>query len=421
MKQKTLILLTNYYPYYKGEEYIENEIGAASSYFYKILVIPTMASPEMQQTRDVPGNVEILSVKNDCSFRGKIKMIMSEVSSVVAYDRRHKELSPRKLGLRKAIYRIYYLCRVESVYRKIVCDKQFLEFIKDIKEEDTILYSYWMHAVASITVRLKERIFNNNVRCITRGHRYDMYDYAAPCGFVPDRCYTFEKMDYIYPCSEDGVRYLKENYPNFADKIGVRYLGTFDHGRIDCSRQPYFVIVSCAGVRKVKRLDKIVALISGLLAKNYKIKWVHLGDGPDLDKITRLAKKKLKSDTFKFAGRLKNSEIYEWYKNNLVSCFVNLSDSEGVPVSIMEAMSFGIPIVATDVGGTREVVKNGENGFLFSKDADISKIEIAVEKIINMSQNEYEKMCDNSYYVWNKKSNANLLYKEFYDGLIEDS
>ena len=43
MKQeKSLILMTNYYPYYKGEEYIENEISIASEYFNKILIITTM-------------------------------------------------------------------------------------------------------------------------------------------------------------------------------------------------------------------------------------------------------------------------------------------------------------------------------------------------------------------------------------------
>ena len=47
--------------------------------------------------------------------------------------------------------------------------------------------------------------------------------------------------------------------------------------------------------------------------------------------------------------------------------FINLSDSEGIPVSIMEAMSVGIPIIARDVGGNREIVTNN-NGCLLEGD-----------------------------------------------------
>lgn len=72
MKQeKSLILMTNYYPYYKGEEYIENEISIASEYFNKILIIPTMVSIDMKQTRKLPRNVDVLNVKVDCSLLGK--------------------------------------------------------------------------------------------------------------------------------------------------------------------------------------------------------------------------------------------------------------------------------------------------------------------------------------------------------------
>jgi glycosyltransferase involved in cell wall biosynthesis len=44
--------------------------------------------------------------------------------------------------------------------------------------------------------------------------------------------------------------------------------------------------------------------------------------------------------------------------------FVNPSYSEGLPTSVMEAASVGLPIIATDVGGTREIIKNGESGLL---------------------------------------------------------
>lgn len=48
---------------------------------------------------------------------------------------------------------------------------------------------------------------------------------------------------------------------------------------------------------------------------------------------------------------LGNQLVYDFYRNNDVDVFVNLSESEGIPVSIIETISFGVPVVATDVGG----------------------------------------------------------------------
>ena len=54
----------------------------------------------------------------------------------------------------------------------------------------------------------------------------------------------------------------------------------------------------------------------------------------------------------------------KYYQKYPVDWFINTSSSEGLPVSIMEACSFGIPVLATDVGGTSEIVRPGETGFL---------------------------------------------------------
>ena len=60
--KRCLILLTNYYPFHKGEEYLESEIEHLSANFHQIFVVSTMVSKDMIQTRTVPQNVTVLPI-----------------------------------------------------------------------------------------------------------------------------------------------------------------------------------------------------------------------------------------------------------------------------------------------------------------------------------------------------------------------
>lgn len=67
-----------------------------------------------------------------------------------------------------------------------------------------------------------------------------------------------------------------------------------------------------------------------------------------------------------FEGNLMNAGAYNAYAD----LFMLPSDFEGLPIVIIEAMSCGKPIVASDVGGISEIVRNGENGFVVANKAD---------------------------------------------------
>ncbi len=99
----------------------------------------------------------------------------------------------------------------------------------------------------------------------------------------------------------------------------------------------------------VKRLNILIEALSKVSKEAH---WIHFGDGDLKDELTDLAGRILPENIhWKFAGYMDNKEILKQYKTMEFSVFVNVSESEGLPVSIMEAASFGIPIIATDVGG----------------------------------------------------------------------
>jgi glycosyltransferase involved in cell wall biosynthesis len=86
---------------------------------------------------------------------------------------------------------------------------------------------------------------------------------------------------------------------------------------------------------------------------------VIVGDGAYRVKLEGLA---LATPSIKFVGLKQPVAV----KGILLksSVFVNPSYSEGLPTSVMEAAALGLPIVATDVGGTRELIADGESGFI---------------------------------------------------------
>lgn len=115
----------------------------------------------------------------------------------------------------------------------------------------------------------------------------------------------------------------------------------------------------------IKRLDRLIEVAEILKIQCFENFYITvIGDGPELVKMKELST--LKSLPISFVGFqtavdlfLQNSDI-----------FLMTSDSEGTPVSIIEAQLAGIPVVATDVGSIRELIVHGKTGFLTSGDAE---------------------------------------------------
>jgi len=145
-------------------------------------------------------------------------------------------------------------------------------------------------------------------------------------------------------------------------------------------------MITVALPRPVKNMSFLIDAMSKIreLHKNHSIKCdVHLiivGDTRegDLEKLEKQVKDlDLKEKVSLFGTRSDVAEL-------LPACdlYINCSLSEGLSVSILEAMASGLPIIASDVGGNPEIVKDGENGYLFdvkSQDEFIKKTTQLIE------------------------------------------
>ena len=109
-----------------------------------------------------------------------------------------------------------------------------------------------------------------------------------------------------------------------------------------------------------------------------------------------------------FIGNLMNAGAY----CKFAQLFLLTSNYEGLPMTIIEAMSQGLPIVSSDVGGIKEIVKNGENGFAVPNQA-----EIFVEKICYILENEsvYSKMSKESQAIYTGYLTVDKMVSSYYN------
>lgn len=110
-----------------------------------------------------------------------------------------------------------------------------------------------------------------------------------------------------------------------------------------------------------------------------QIKFMIGGNG-EVEKLDSVVKQYGLSDAIHYVGWVNGDRKNALLVNTDV--YVLTSYNEGLPVSILEAMSYGLPIISTPIGGIPEIVKDGQNGFLVTP-GDIDQISNALSRFIS--------------------------------------
>ena len=409
--RQNLILLTKSYPFDRGEEFIENEMPVLSENFGRVVVLATQTEDGPKLTRALPENAAAFSVPAS-QIRSGLPFAAAKFffagGREVRLDARERGAVGR--SLKKRLYEAYFLAKSETIARECAAVLSGCGFDGS---GGTVFYSYWFHDTALAALKLKKE-FGAGLGCaVSRAHRYDLYAEKNPAGFLPMRWYLLENLDRVFPCSEDGASYLKSRYSAYADKIETSYLGTEDFGAGPVGQDGIFHIVSCCHLSPVKRVDLLARSLSLLEKGGRKFFWTHFGGGDGLEDLKKYAAEHLDFMECRFPGEVKNQELMEYYRSNPVDCFVNTSSSEGLPVSIMEACSFGIPCVATDVGGTSEIVRNGETGFLLPADFSPEDLAGRLSALADGTEAERKDLRVKCRALWKEKFCAEKNYERF--------
>ena len=412
MNKKTLILLCDSYPLSAGEFFIDDEMRVIATKFDKVLVYTASADTGKNLNRFVPDNAEVISFSRTKLEAGKLKSLFRIFIPMFI-----KEFffAMKKLPVKYWVsaFKIMYV----DIHRATNLKKDLVGLCKakNIDMADYVFYSYWHDYKALALAMLRKE--NTNSKCVARAHRWDVFADKNIIPYLPFKKFILDNLSNTISISEAGKEYFYEYVkPASNSKISVSYLGKIN------DRKPLFekvndeiLICSCSTLTLVKQVDRIINVLSKLKVKG--LRWIHFGDGPLRSEIYALAESKLPNVDFEFKGVVPNNEILDFYAQNYVDLFLNLSSSEGIPVSIMEALSAGIPVVATDVGGTAEAV-NDENGFLVPADFNDDDVVQKIESYINLDVEQKNAYRRSAYYFWKENYEAEKNYNEFADSLM---
>lgn len=363
---KTLYLFTNCYPYSTPESFLEVEIQFLSRKFDKVVVLPFVNYPG--KMRPVPNNCKVIPIPLS---KNRIKYNICGL------------IHPRTVGIltreffRNKVYasriRLHAWISSARCINNLLYNRELNHVLKSVTKDD-VCYFYWGIGQCLLSIFLKGK-----VHLVSRFHgQWDLWEesYGGVHSLRTEVAHSLDKAVFIAKKGED---YFKQRYPYASTALFP--LGTKDHGnQLESPYDGIVRVISCSKIYPLKRVPLIFEALNEL--EDYNIEWTHIGDGPDFEALKQKIKVERKEHlTVNLLGRIPNKEVLAYYTKHHFDMFVNMSTSEGVPVAIMEASSFGIPILATDVGSTAEEVP-AQVGELLPPNPTIAEITDAMRKLI---------------------------------------
>lgn len=401
--------------------FIENEIEVLKEFFDDICIVTfpvgrnlfqkTVSNQGVRGYIISPWKIPVTCIGDYIKWLS-LKHVRSEIK---------KNTSLSVKGIKRFFYILYYGLSVINAYR--VLDEEIRNGTQGC---EVYLYAFWMTRPAYIAASFKWTYKEKIAKVITRAHRYDLYEGCNSTNYLPFRQFISANMDEIHFISENGKNYYTKKtctkyHITKTPNLFIDYLGTYNTYALKkvIKDKEKVTIASCSYASQVKRLDLIIEFLSAM--KGMSVKWIHIGDGKLLNETKALAKDKLPFLKIHFYGNVKNEKILSIYNQEDVDFFINMSDSEGLPVSIMEAMSVGIPVIARNVGGMSEIVNN-QNGCLLEGTGDEEKERVRQFVAMRLeSIPTYRTFSENAVKTWEDKFNAETNYRKFCKEITEGS
>lgn len=400
--KKRILLITNGFPFGESERsFLGEEVGQLMEAFDLYILAPENNDKLLYPTDGIRKieRYRFASFREIKNPRALVEMMdAASISEMVRFAGRH-HFSHLLSDCKKILYYRFLVWQVQQQISRLVQE-----------EKIDIVYTYWCTQCTLAALYVKKQF--PKLKVVTRFHGYDLYE---------ERGWQFFRKKIAAGCdglcfpSEMGRSYFLEHWKTHPEeKARTCYLGSKSPTAGERKCFDSLQLVSCSNVIPLKRIERIIEGLA-MLPESVNVVWNHFGDGSERQGLEALAKEKLSANVqWSFRGFVPNAKLAEHYRALGAELFITTSSTEGgVPVSIQEALSMGIPVVGTAVGGIPEAIIDEATGFLLPENPNATDIFVAIMKYLNLTQAQRQKMSDAAVALWQDKFDAEKNARRF--------
>ena len=235
-----------------------------------------------------------------------------------------------------------------------------------------------------VGARMVDGCLDSKVSLTVHFHGYDAYHNETLARYRIPYKHLFENVSKIIVVSEDmktqliSIGAAEKKIVKIPYGVNTELFKGADPGKNEIN------FLSVGRFAEKKAPDKTILAFRNMCKKIKEARLFMIGDGEMLADCKELVKKLNIEKHVIFLGVLSPEEISAWHKKSY--CFIQHSmrsstgDSEGLPNTILEALSSGLPVISTRHAGIAEVIQNGENGFLV-EEGDTDGMALFMERL----------------------------------------
>lgn len=310
-----------------------------------------------------------------------------EVYTMDCFSKREFSNTPStgffKSFIRKMASRSCFVCRMLIEHTLMRYGKQISDYYAGLERTSDIIvfhdiFSCYFFLKNTPCTQAKTVVFYHN-----SGAAFDALLFYYPClkgsGYLEDLLkmerYVLSRIDKVVFIAEYGRRNFLRIHPDFDSSKtfffhnGIDDLPDDGKDRQDPPPYPFKYRLCCVGTINERKGQRIIieALNQIPATKRADIHISFVGDGGLRNELEKMASTMGLSAHVSFEGAIDNSMVNDYLRR--ANIYILMSYEEGLPISVIEALRAGLPVIGSRVGGIPELVEEGENGFLLDPDA----------------------------------------------------
>jgi glycosyltransferase involved in cell wall biosynthesis len=420
VSKKYLIFISRDFPYGYREPCIEEELKHLSGQFRRIFLF----APKVNDTRrrqikpELPENVILVQYQTEINRKQKLKALKYIFTSFFWKELSIISRKEKKLSYPVMIrYIIESLARIENFYWQLSGSLKSL----NIPGKRVAIYSYHLDDITLSACWLKRKYRMAGV--FSRFMLLDDLINEDKYRYQLFRTYMLRYLDGVFPVSQQAADALAGRFHKMdKDDIVVSRLGfTGVENKTHLRDSERLKVLSVSFLEKYKRVD---LLIDALENTNIQLDWVHISDAYDEYNIRQNAFNTLfnkENIKFRFSADMNFGKVIEYFRKENPDVFISTSKIEDIPKSIIEALSFGIPVIACGTPAMLEFLKDGVNGFVLPEEPSVDEINLALLRIYKMTEQDYQEMRLNAFNTWKDMFDSEVNYPALMEAMMKRS